>query len=198
MRTSSSFGSMAAILAGVFSILYAIFFLFISRSAPYVGILGSWVILGVSGLVAVAAYVALYLRYKEASPGYSLYALLLGAISAYVMIQHGGFEAIDLVRRGAVEGGSTASSQIDAAGLASFGVAGIVAFIWGYHILRFGMLPRNLGYVAIVNAILLVVLFLATVFGSQTLILISGGLTSVIVGPLFWIWLGLSLRRTAK
>jgi hypothetical protein len=40
-----------------------------------------------------------------------------------------------------------------------------------------------------------VALYFATVAGAQTLILISGGLTSVIVGPIWWIWLGLQLLR---
>jgi hypothetical protein len=60
---------------------------------------------------------------------------------------------------------------------------------------RGGRLPRTLGYLAIVNAVLLITLFFATATGMQTLILLSGGLTSVIVGPVFWIWLGRELRR---
>jgi len=43
--------------------------------------------------------------------------------------------------------------------------------------------------------VLLVTLYFATAAGAQTLILISGGLTSVVVGPIFWVWLGRELRR---
>jgi hypothetical protein len=56
-------------------------------------------------------------------------------------------------------------------------------------------LPRNLGYLALLNSVLLVVLFFANVFGSLPLILLSGGLSSVIVTPVWWIWLGVQLRR---
>jgi hypothetical protein len=46
-----------------------------------------------------------------------------------------------------------------------------------------------------VNAILLTVLFVASVNNLQGLILISGGLTSIVLGPIWWIWLGLGLMK---
>lgn len=190
-----AFASASAITAGILSILYAILFLFVSRANPFVGSLGSWIVLGASGFFALAAYVALYQRLHQASSGFALYALLLGGLSAFAVLQHGAFEAIELIRRGSVDSALGAPSQVDAAGLASFGVVGVVAFLWGWLILKTNVLPRNLGYLGMFNAVLLVVLFCATVAGSQALILISGGLTSVIVGPLYWIWLGRTLAN---
>src|SRR6478736_5953918 len=90
------FGSTSAILTGVLSILYAVFFLFISRANAYVGVLGSWIILGGTAFFAAAAYVALYQRFKEREPGFALYALLFGVMCAFAMLQHGAFEAINL------------------------------------------------------------------------------------------------------
>ena len=56
MQTSfSRFGGISAIIVGVLSILYAIFFLGVTRQSEYVGSLGSWVILAVSGLFSSAA-----------------------------------------------------------------------------------------------------------------------------------------------
>jgi hypothetical protein len=52
--------------------------------------------------------------------------------------------------------------------------------------------------VGIFNAFILVVLYFASAGGLQRLILISGGLTSVIVGPIWWIWLGLALLRAPE
>lgn len=187
------FGSVSAILTGVLSIFYAVFFLFISRANEFVGILGSWIILGGTAFFAAAAYVALYQRLKEREAGFALYTLLFGVMCAFAMLQHGAFEAINLYRSGAVVSALGAPSQVDPAGLASFGVIGVVAFLWGWLIQKTNVLPRTLGYVGMLNAVLLIVLFFATVIGSQTLILASGGLTSVIVGPLWWIWLGRAL-----
>jgi len=44
--------------------------------------------------------------------------------------------------------------------------------------------------VATVGGIDLIVLFFATVAGSTPLILVTGGLASVVLGPAFWIWSG--------
>lgn len=187
------FGSVAAMMTGVLSIVYAVFFLGVTRASAYAGTLGSWIILAASGFFAAAAYVALYQRLKDREAGFALYTMLFGIMSAFAMLQHGGFEAVEIIRRGGVESALGAPSQVDAAGLASFGVIGIVAFLWGWLIVRTNALPRTLGYVGIFNAILLVVLFLASVVGLQSLILLSGGLTSVVVGPVWWIWLGRAL-----
>lgn len=192
-NTFHRFGSLAATLTGVLSIAYAVLFLFVTRANEYAGTLGSWVVLGGTAFFAIAAYVALYQRFKDREPGFAMFALLLSGMAAFAMLQHGAFEAIEIVRRGSVAGALGAPSQVDPAGLATFAVVGIGSFLWGWLILRTSLLPRTLGYVGILNAVLLVILFLATVLSSQTIILISGGLTSVIVAPVWWIWVGRAL-----
>jgi hypothetical protein len=189
------FGSLAAMMTGILSIVYAVLFLFVSRANEYVGILGSWIVLGGTAFFAIAAYVALYQRLKERESGFALFALLLSGMAAFAMLQHGAFEAIEIYRAGAVSTALGAPSQVDPAGLATFGVVGVGAFLWGWLIVRTGSLPRTLGYVGILNAVLLVVLFFATIVGSQIIILISGGLTLVIVGPVWWIWVGRALAN---
>lgn len=193
------FGSLAATLTGILSIVYAIFFLFISRANEYVGILGSWIVLGGTAFFALAAYVALYQHVKAREPGYALFALLLSGMASFAMLQHGAFQAIDIFRRGALDSALGAPSQVDPAGLATFGVVGISAFLWGWLIVRTNIFSRALGYVGMLNAALLITLFFATIVGSQPLVLLSGGLTSVIIGPVWWIWLGrvLASQRAA-
>lgn len=186
----AKFGGLSAILVGLLSILYAIFFLVIARRAEFVGTFGSWVILAVSGIFTSAAYVALYGRVRAASEGAALWALLLGVASSFATLMHGGFEALS-----AGKGTGQLVSEVDPRGLASFFVVGVVAFVFGWLITRGDALPKALGYLGMFNALLLVVLYFATAAGAQTLILISGGLTSVIVGPIWWIWLGVRLMR---
>ena len=195
MKNFTQFAAMAAIFTGVLSIVYAVCFLFVTRVNPFAGTLASWLALGISGLFVSAVAVGLYEQFKTREPGYALYALLLSALASFAMLQHGAYEVIELVRRGSVESALGAPSQVDAAGLASFGVMGLVAFLWSWLMLRTNLFPRNLARVGILNAALLVILFFATVFGVQPLILLSGGLTSVIVGPLWWIWLGRALAQ---
>lgn len=186
------FGGISAIIVGVLSILYAVFYLVIARQAVYVGMLGSWLILGASGIFSSAAFVALYQRVRSADEGFSLWALLLGVVASFATLIHGVYEAQLLTSTGS---SPQVASEVDPAGVATFFVTGLVAFVFGRLILRSGMLPQRLGQLGMVNAVLLVVLFFATFTGSQTLILLSGGLTSVIVGPIWWIWLGSELRK---
>ena len=40
-------------------------------------------------------------------------------------------------------------------------------------------------------------LFFASAFEIDALILVAGGLVSIIVGPIWWLWLGLTFWRTA-
>lgn len=188
----NKFGGLSAILVGVLSILYAIFYLVIARRAEYVGLFGSWVILAASGIFSSAAYVGLYSRVKSTSEGAALWALLLGGLASFAILIHGGYEAL-------LVGKASELSEVDPAGLAAFGVVGLVSFIFSWLITRSGSgaLSKNLGYLGMFNALLLVVLYFASAAGAQQLILISGGLTSVIVGPIWWIWLGAQLMRAS-
>jgi hypothetical protein len=104
---------------------------------------------------------------------------------------HGTFAAV------AVEQGIAASdlSPTDPRGLATFGLAGLWALTLGLEaVAGNGALPRNLGWLAIVSGIDLIVLYVATVAQAESLILVSGGLASVILVPAFWIWTGRVLR----
>ena len=198
----AKFGGLSAIIVGVLSILYAVFYLVISRQAEFIGTFGSWLILALSGLFTSVAYVALYQRTRPAGEGYALWGLLMGVGSSFATLLHGVYEALLLSAlqtatspmREAIQSAQLVTSQVDPAGLATFFVVGLVSFIFGWLILRGDALPRWLGYLAIVNAVLLVVLFFATAANIQALILLSGGLTSVIVGPIWWIGIGLQLR----
>jgi hypothetical protein len=197
------FGGISAILVGLLSLAYALFYLVIARQSEALGIVGSWVILAVSGLFSSAAYVALYERLRPASEGFALWALLLGVAASFATLAHGAYETLLLLAEpaaGSVQAGAIAAaqqlpSQVDPAGLASFFVVGVVAFIFSWLIVRSALLPRTLGYLGLFNALLLVVLYFASAANAQTLILISGGLTSVLAGPIWWIWLGRQLLR---
>jgi hypothetical protein len=174
----------------------------IVQQAEFIGAYCSWLILGLSGLFSSAAYVALYERVRSDNEGYALWALILGAGASMATLMHGIYQAMlvntlqiaDEAQRAAIEAARMLPSQVDPAGLAAFFLVGIVAFVFGWLIVRSGALPRGLGYLSMFNAALLVILFCASAANVQMLILISGGLTSVIVGPIWWIWLGLNLR----
>lgn len=202
-RSYERFGGLSALIVGALSILYAIFYLVIARQNEALGTLGSWILLSLSGIFSSAAFVALYLRLRPASEGFALWGLALGLFSSFATLTHGAYQALLLTtapaageaQRAAIELVRMAPSQIDPAGLGTFGLIGLASLVTGLIIIVGGRLPRTLGYLAVVNAVLLIALFFASAANAQTLILITGGLTSVIVGPVFWIWLGRELRR---
>ena len=201
--TFSRFGATSAILVGPLSIAYALFYLVIARQAEFVGMLGSWLILGASGIFSSAAYVALYQRLRPASEGFALWALLLGVAASFATLAHGAYEALVLLAESGATGAQATAidtvrqvpSQVNPAGLASFLVVGIVAIVFGWLIVQSGFLPRTLGYLGMFNALLLIFLYFASAVNSEMLILLSGGLTSVVVGPIWWIWLGRQLLQ---
>jgi uncharacterized membrane protein HdeD (DUF308 family) len=190
------FGGISAILVGLLSVAYAVFYLVIARQAPFTGLLGSWLILAASGLFSSAAYVALYSRLRLAGEEFALWALLLGTLAGFATMAHGAYEALLMLAEPAAAGAAQQPpSQVDPAGLATFFVVGIVSLLFGWLILQSDVLPRALGYLGLFNGVLLIVLYFASAAAAQTLILISGGLTSVIAGPIWWIWLGRRLLQ---
>lgn len=200
------FGGLSGMIVGALSLLYAVFFLLVSKGPDDGGRLVSWVILAVSGVFTSAAYVALYLRMRSQSEGYALWGLLLGLAQSAFTLTNGVYQSLLI---NAALSGQLSKATFDAAqqlpnpgdpkGVWTFVVFAMTSFIFGRLILQSGSLPRNLGYVALLNAILLLLLFIGNVLSLTPLILASGGLTSVIVTPVWWIWLGRELgnQRTA-
>ena len=191
-KLSHQIDGICAIIVGFLSIAYAVFYLLVSRSAPVLGMAVSWIVLAASGLFSSAVYVALHEELKEINGGFALWSVLLGVAASMATLVHGGYEAILMNSGTAV---AQAPSQVDPGGLMTFFVTGLVVFVFSYLMVHSRVFPRGLGTLGMVNAVVLVILFIATVSQVQTLILVSGGLTSVILGPIWWIWLGRWLLR---
>jgi hypothetical protein len=177
-------------LIAAFSLVYAVVFLGFVRNHPEnVQAAGlAWALIAGAGLAATVTTTSTAARIGgDARWWLTAIGVGYGLLSA----AHGTFAAV------AVEQGIAASdlSQTDPRGLATFGLAGLWVLTLGLEtVAGNGSLPRNLGWLAIVSGIDLIVLYVATVADSETLILVSGGLASVILVPAFWIWTGRILR----
>ena len=190
-RAFSRRAGFQAYLIGAFSLAYAVVFLgFVRRdpsdlnaAAVAAALLAGGGLSATIAVVAAAARVSGDARWwlTAVGVGYGLLSAVHGVTDAIANVQ--GLPVAEI-------------SPSDPRGLATFGLAGLWAFTLGLEI-RAGTttLPGNLGWLALLTGLDLMVLFVANVAASQGLVLVTGGLASVILVPAFWIWTGRTLRR---
>lgn len=143
---------------------------------------------------------AAYYRLRETDTAFALWALLLSLFGALGSALHGGFDLANAINPPEANLANLASlpSQIDPRGLLTFGVAGVALFTIAWLIQRSGGWPRGLGYLGYLLAVLLVVIYLGRLIVLQAtspLILVPALLAGFLVNPLWYVWLGLALRR---
>lgn len=190
------FAAWCAILTGVVGILYSVAFIVLQNSMLY----SLFLLLG--GLFTTAALVAVYNRVRETDAAFALWSLALGLIAALGSLIHGGYDLANALNPpGAnVPGLADLPSQIDPRGLLTFGIAGIALFGFASLISRGARLPKGLGYLGFVSAILLIVIYLGRLIvlnATSPVIVIPALLEGFIVNPVWYIWLGLQLMRDA-
>jgi hypothetical protein len=150
----------------------------------------------VSGLLVGPAVVALTRRYQAAAPTALSWARILGVVAGFGTAAHGlvtllgvneladKYRSGDAATRAAVAVAHASPSEVDPRGLATFCAAGLAVLVVGLAIR--GREPR-LGLLGVVLGIDMVVLFLATAAGVRPLVLLTGGLASVVLGPMWWV-----------
>jgi len=182
----------AAYAVAALSVVYAVVYLGVvkpSGGTNLTAVLATDLFIALSGIIVtiVAATVGERIAGAEGS-----WVQLVGVGWALLSATHGAFAfAADL---GDVSVPQLAST--DPRGFATFGLAGV--WMIGVGLLARqgrGGLPRGLGALAVAAGLDLVLLFLATLFGSDTLVTVFGGLAAVVLGPAFWTWTGSALQR---
>lgn len=139
--------------------------------------------IGISGILATFAVIAVS---DKVDGSVGRWLLVVGVGWALLSAAHGTFSAI-----ADTQGLATGDlSPTDPRGFATFGLAGLWSIVLGLAIRSGTKFPRALGNVALLNGADLIVLFFATATGAGTLVLLTGGLASVILGPLQWAWIG--------
>lgn len=149
-----------------------------------------------SGLVVGLPVVAMARHLAGRGSSSLAWAAVVGAVGGLATAAHGlsslvGVDKLahqyatgDPATRAAVVVAGATPSEVDPRGLATFLAAGLMALVFG---LALWSRKQRLGLLGIVLGIDMAVLFVATALGVGPLILITGGLASVILGPLWWI-----------
>lgn len=190
MRPSfERFAGACALLTGITSFLYALAFV-ILQNAPL-----SALFLMAVGLLTSPVLVAIYYRLRDTDAPFALWALVLGIAGALGSTVHGGYDLANTIIPSGLAS-TELPNPIDPRGLLTFGVAGVALFIVGWLIVRGGRLPRGLGYLAYLSALLLVVLYfgrLIIVVPSSPVIVVPALLSGFVVNPALYILLGFAL-----
>jgi hypothetical protein len=189
-RAFSRRAGFQAYLIAAFSLVYAAVYLGFVRNHPEnTGAAAlAWALIAGGGLSATIATTSVAARIGGDA---RWWLTALGVGYGLLSTAHGTYAAI------AIEQSITAAdlSPTDPRGLATFGLAGLWALTVGLEIVAGNSsLRRGLGWLAVVSGLDLVALFFATVANAETLVLVTGGLASVILVPVFWIWTGRVLR----
>jgi hypothetical protein len=202
MNTPSfqKFAGLLAIAAGIAGFLYSLSFIVISRSAPELGVTLSGLFLMAGGLFSSAALVALYKRFEASDEGFALWALVLGIGSTFGATVHGAYDLANALNPPASNLPSLADlpNQVDPRGLFTFGVAGLAILVFSWLINSSRALPKNFAYMGFMLGVLLIVIYLGRLIildATSPVIVIPALLTGFVISPVWYIWLGIHLRR---
>lgn len=197
-RPFTQYAGIAAILAGIGGLLYSIDFTAVvlkwRSSAPE---LGAFLLIG--GLLTAGVFVALYERVRERETGFATLALVVGVVAAIGSALHGGYDLANAFHPEVVPRGVASvdlPSPVDPRGLATFGLAGLAIGLFSWLILRTGQLAKGLGYLGGLLGILLIIIYLGRLIVLHpTPLLAPAAITGLIVNPVWYVWLGLTLSR---
>jgi hypothetical protein len=190
--------AVSSIAVGIGGLLYAVLFALIVAGTTEV--LGLWLLLLMAGgLVGTAVMVGLYERLRETDPGLAMWAMLLGVLAGIGGTVQGADGLAHVVNPNLV--GDPGDAGPDPFGILRYAVAGITFLLVGWLILRGGALPRGMGWVAVAAGATLLFIYVGRLYDFITpatkVTLIPPFLYGFVFHPVFYIWLGMTLRRPA-
>lgn len=187
---------LAAILAALVGLLYSVSFVVLQNALLYS------LCLMAGGLLSLVALVALFERLGEADSQVAMLGLIMGAVAALGATIHGGYDLANVLHPPAELPASVAAlpSPIDPRGLLTFGIAGLAVLIAGLLMRRHPQFPPGFTALTLLLGVLLLVVYLGrliVVTPSSPLVLGPAALTGFLLNPLWYLLLGLMLRRGA-
>jgi hypothetical protein len=199
LPTFNRLGGLLAMAAGVVGFIYAVAFILIEKGNG--GVL-SGLTLMLGGLLSSGALTALYRRVEATDAGFSLWAFLMGVVSALATAAHGAYDLANAINppESNVFSLNNLPSQLDPRGFFAFGVSGLAVLIFAWLIRRSGQFPKNFAYLGFALGALTILLFLARMVilsATSPVIVVLALLTGFILNPGWYLWLGMLLSREA-
>ena len=188
------YAGLAAILAAITGLFYSVSFVVLQN------VLLASLFLMLGGLLSLVALVALFERLGEVDSQVAMLGLMLGAVAALGATIHGGYDLANAINPPDTlpEGTANLPNQIDPRGLLTFGIAGLAVLVAGLLMRSSPRFSRGFTALTFVLGVLLIVVYLGRLIvltPSSPLVLIPAAVTGFIVNPLWYLLLGLSLRR---
>lgn len=194
---SSGFGRFAGssgILAGVVGFLYSVAFIVLNNA------LLSGLFLLIGGLLATAALTGVYHRVRTIEASLALWGYTLAIAGALGSAIHGGYDLANAINPPA--GLPTdLPSAIDPRGLLTFGVSAVGLFAISWLIGQGRVFAKGLSYLGYVLAALSVILYvgrLIVLSPRNPLIFVPALLAGFVAYPIWYVWIGLSLRKAGE
>ncbi|HST04963.1 MAG TPA: hypothetical protein VLQ48_09525 [Chloroflexia bacterium] len=188
------FAGMSAIAAGVFGLLYSVAFVIIKNQLLYS------ICLLIGALATTVVIVALYRRVQSVEPGIAQLGLLVGVIAALGSAVHAGFDLGNAINP-PPNSATDLPSQVDPRGLLTFGIAGLALLGLAWLMSRSTGFPKALPYVGYLLGALLIVIYLGRLIildPNNLALLLPAAVAGLVVNPVWYIWLGLSLMKSER
>ena len=196
---SASFERLAgacAILAGIGGVAYGVAFIILGNQLLYS------ILLMLGGLLTTVILAALYARLRQVDESLALLALLIGVVGALGSVAHGGYDLANAIHPPLSDplAGTDLPSQIDARGLLTFGFVGLALLVLASLMGRSSRFPERLARLGYLLGMLLVIIYLGRliIFDPTNIVVRIALLAGVVVNTIWFIWLGLVLRRESS
>jgi hypothetical protein len=187
---------LAAILAALVGLLYSISFVALQNN------LLSALCLMLGGLFSITALTALFEELRRVDAGAAMFGLLLAAAGALGAAIHGGYDLANALNPPLENTPALADlpSAIDPRGLLTFGVAGLALLVAVLLMQQDAGYSRGFIILTFVLALLLIVVYIGRLIllaPTNPLLLAAAIATGFVVNPLWYLLLGMRLRRQA-
>ena len=194
------FGALCAVAAGLtgfgYSTSFSLYLNDPSRGTAY----ADSILLLLGGLLSTVAFTAVYELLRKTDAALALWGFVLALGGAFGAMLHGAYDLANLANPPASLANDVPSA-VDPRGLATFALTGVALAVTGVLVPRGGLLPRGLAYLAFLSAGLLVFVYIGRLVilnPKSPGLLAAAVFVGFVVNPVWFVWLGLVLGRSAR